>query len=463
MVALTVGLAFGCLPEREDASGARSPAATDPSRPLGAVVFLLDTVRADHLSCYGYERATTPAIDELARKGVIFSQATSYSSWTLPSVVAILAGDYPPLVVDDDKEMKRSLIEEFADAGYRTAAFTESGFVSRRWGMDLGFQHYYETESSRLVELSGSDIEGTFDNARRWLEQNADTPFFLLIHTYEAHMPYAHRDFTQGMDAGRVGPSYELEFLGSVRSGEIVLTLEEREYIRALYDGDILATDRHVGAFLDLMEDLGLGDRAVVVVTSDHGEEMGDEFERFIGDHGHSMRDNLLLVPLVIYDPTREFPNRRIDVQVRSIDVLPTVAELLGVEIEVPVAGRSLVPVLTGSETAHRVAMSGGNREGDSRISIRDGRYKYIATIALAADGGGGPGAPAVPRAQLYDLRADPGEDVNLARVRRRIAGKMALELTRWYNGLGGVPLEVKSEDLDGEQRARLRALGYVD
>jgi arylsulfatase A-like enzyme len=210
------------------------------------------------------------------------------------------------------------------------------------------------------------------------------------------------------------------------------------------------------------MEDLGLSERAVVVVTSDHGEEMGEEFELFIGGHGHSMRDNLLLVPLVIRDPTRAFPERRIDVQVRSIDVIPTVAELLGVQIDAPISGRSLVPILKGSEKAHRVAMSGENNRGPRRISLRDGRYKYVATISPDAESGA-PAALAVPPRQLYDLQSDPREDLNLVGARPRLARTMANALARWYNGLGESPLDATPEVLDEKQLRRLRALGYVD
>jgi arylsulfatase A-like enzyme len=355
--------------------------------------------------------------------------------------------------------MKRSLVEAFAKAGYRTAAFTEGGYVSRRWGMDRGFQHYSEEAHT---EDSTNEIERTFRAARRWLQANRESPFFMLIHTYEAHMPYTNRDFARELDPGRVGPTYELEFLDRVRSGEIALTPEESEYIRALYDGDILSVDRHVGEFLEFLEDLGLGERTVVVVTSDHGEEMGGEFESYIGGHGHSMRDNLLLVPLVIRDPTRTFPERRIDVQVRLIDVIPTIAELLGAQLDAPINGRSLVPILKGNEKAHRVAMSGENNRGAPRISLRDGRYKYVATISPGTDDASF-AALAVPPTQLYDLRSDPGEDFNLVGEQPRLARTMANALARWYNGLGELPTEAAPQVLDQKLLERLRALGYVD
>jgi arylsulfatase A-like enzyme len=448
---------FACSPDPEPPS-----AALDPSRPFGAVVFLLDTVRADRVSSYGYERPTTPSIDALAAQGVSFDQVTSYSSWTLPSAVALLSGNYPRLVLDEDMEMQRSIAEQFAAAGYRTAAFTEGAFVSRRWGMDRGFGHYHETERATLVEKGGSDVEGTFAAATEWLRENASEPFFVLIHTYEAHIPYRNRDFVGDRAPERIGTSFELARKREVERGELELTEAEREYIRDLYDGDILSTDRHVGEFIGLLAELGLDERTVVVVTSDHGEDLGDHFESWIGGHGHSLRDDLLLVPLVIRDPTREFAKSRVDVQVRTLDVLPTVADLLGVALAGELAGRSLLPVMQGEESEHRVAMSGENRRGAARIALRDGRYKYIAAIDQAPREGELLG-PSVPRAQLYDLHADPGETVNLARKRPSLARKFALPLASWFNGLGGPPVEVKSDELDPKLRERLKALGYIE
>lgn len=448
-------LACGSEPEAPSA-------ALDPSRPFGAVVFLLDTVRADRVSSYGYERTTTPAIDALAARGVLFEQVASFSSWTLPSTVALLSGDYPQRVLDDDTEMQRSLAEDFAAAGYRTAAFTEGAFVSRRWGMDRGFRDYHETERATLVEKGGSDVEGTFAAASSWLRENASSPFFLLIHTYEAHIPYRNRDFVGERAPERIGPTFELARKREIERGELVLTEAERDYVRDLYDGDVRSTDRHVGAFLELLAELGLDERTVVAVTSDHGEDMGEHFGSWIGGHGHTLRDDLLLVPLVIRDPTREFAKSRVDLQVRAFDLLPTVAELLGVQVSGELAGRSLLPVMQGEETAHRVAMSGENRRGAARIALRDGRFKYIAAIEHEPREGELPG-PKVPRAQLYDLARDPGETTNLARKRPEVTQRLARSLAAWWNGLGGPPVEVKTNELDPKLRERLKALGYLE
>ncbi len=456
-VCLALAVVLACSPEPEPPS-----AALDPSRPFGAVVFLLDTIRADRVSSYGYERPTTPAIDALAEHGVLFEQVSSFSSWTLPSAVALLSGDYPRLVLDDDMEMQRSLTEALSAAGYRTAAFTEGAFVSRRWGMDRGFRHYHETDRPTLVEKGGSDVEGTFSAAAQWLRDNASSPFFMLIHTYEAHIPYRNRDFVGDRVLERIGPSFELALKREIENGELDLTEAEADYIRDLYDGDIRSADRYVGEFVELLDELGLDERTLVVVTSDHGEDMGERFRGHIGGHGHSLRDELLLVPLVIRDPTRQFAKRRVDVQVRILDVLPTVADLLGVALDGEVAGRSLLPVMMGDEVEHRVAMAGENRRGTARIALRDGRYKYIAAIEKGPPAHEMPGPPA-PRVQLYDLEVDPGETTNLARKRPQLEQQFARQLANWFNELGGPPVEVKTRELDEKLRERLKALGYTD
>jgi arylsulfatase A-like enzyme len=284
----------------------------------------------------------------------------------------------------------------------------------------------------------------------------------MLIHTYEAHIPYRHRDFVEDLDGGRIGESFELSQKGEVESGELVLTDRERDSIGRLYDGDIRSADRHVGQFLALLDELGLRDRTLVAITSDHGEELGDQFESYIGGHGHSMRDNLLMVPLVIADPTRDFVVKEVGVQVRTLDLLPTIAELLGVDATEGIAGRSLVPLLNGEAGAHRLAMSGDNRRGAARIGLRDGRYTYIAVIEQQPSEGGSTG-PMVARVQLYDLAADPGETENLAKKRPRLERKFARTLADWFNRLGGPGVDVKTDELDEEMRARLKALGYID
>jgi len=438
------------------------------AQPLqGAVVILLDTLRADHLSTYGYPRPTSPSIDKLADEGVRFDQAVSNASWTLPSVAALLAGEYPERVFRG--RMTRSLIERFADAGVATAAITEGGYFSRAFGMDLGFGDYREEQGPvRLVaggesgELAtGGGIESTFAQAREWLAAHRDEPFLLVIHTYEVHVPYTRQEFATGMDPGTIGPVFGTDrVIPRLQSGELTLSAAEIDYVTALYDGGVAEADRHVGAWVDYLGELGLRDRTLLIVTSDHGEELNDQFPTRTGDHGHSLHDALLSIPLILVDPTREWPVRQVASQVRLLDVLPTVAELLDVPIDSALDGRSLLPLMRGEESADRTALASQTKAGPKRIALRHMGFKYIATVGPTR-----PGHPLIPQPEsrrLYDLNEDPGETNNIIAERPELAQMLEAELHRQHRELSGSVEPDPEQELDPQLLERLRSLGYV-
>jgi arylsulfatase A-like enzyme len=444
----------------------------EPRRPRGAVLILLDTVRADHVSSYGYTRATTPAIDALAERGVLFERVVSSAPWTLPSVGALLAGRSPPLAFDQDSKLAVSLVERIQDAGFVTGAVTEGGFVSEHFNMDRGFASYSE-ERSPVRVASGDDsapgedgvapcVARVFTQAKDWLRENGSEPFFLLVHTYEAHTPYVDATFAQGMRPGRMGPELKIAYLAALQSGRIRLTPQEQAYGTALYDGDIHVADRYVGELLGYLEELGIAKETLVVVTSDHGEELGGGFEHGIFDHGHSLRDDQLLVPLVLFDPTRDFPDDRITQQVRLIDVVPTVCDLLGVEPDPRATGRSLVPVLEGTEKLDRVAFSSSTSRGPVRVSISDGRYKLIRVLAPATGPiEAFPEGVDVPEIQLFDLQSDPAETTNLAAQMPGLVQELSRDLERWRSEIHDGMVELLPTVDDEELRARLNSLGY--
>jgi arylsulfatase A-like enzyme len=462
IVGSLVCLIVGC--GSPDDEGARAPRG---DRAQGAVVFILDTIRADHVSSYGHDRLTTPAIDVLAEKGVRFEQAVSYAPWTAPSVASILTGAYPAQVFREGK-IAWSLAESFSAAGFSTAAVTEGGYVSRYFGMDRGFDYYHEEETDVPLMVEGRPFnalptgttEKTFRLAREWLDDHADEPFFLVVHTYEAHTPYRSRDFVEGVDAGRLGSELRIEQVNAIREGQLVLTEEEKEYGRALYDGDVRNADRYVGEFMDFLEEKQIADSTVIVVVSDHGEELGDHYERHIFSHGHSLHDDLIRVPLVIYDPTQSGLPKTMPAQVPLLDVLPTVADLLGVQIERPVEGRSLMPLLTGEEQGNRIVMLGDTRWGSLRMGVRDGRYKYIAIVMQQ-----GPPLESlpVPPVQLYDLEQDPGEQINIADAHPQLVRMYSEVLQSWIARMDRPPAETEWDVSDDALLDRLRSLGYVD
>jgi len=451
LAALTASLLPAC-------SGGGAAAETS-GRPRGAIVVLLDTLRADRLSCAGHTRATTPALDALAAEGARFETVVSPAPWTLPSVGALLAAREPRHAFEDG-QLAHSSVAAFARAGFRTAAVTEGAFVSRYFGLDMGFDDWDEEEGSVIVfeeePRSATGIERTFAEARKWLTVHADEPFFLFLHTYEPHTPYNHFEFVAGEAPPRIGYGFGFEHLDRLRTGTLELTTDEHDFVDALYDGDIRSSDRHVGELIAFLRSKGLWEHTLFIVTSDHGEELGAHSTQFVFDHGHSLHDDLVRVPLVMHDPTRDWPVRRIVSQVRLIDVLPTVAERLGVELADDLDGRSLVPLLEGRETEHRLAHLTNTKRGPPRVGLRDGRFKLIVTIGPDA---GEPVLmrPVPPAVQLFDLDADPGERSNLALARPRLVEALRAALDR----MGATSLG--SAIHDAELRERLRSLGYTE
>ncbi len=444
----------------------------------GAILVIIDTARADHMSPYGHRRDTAPGLQELAARGVLFEQVVSYSPWTLPSVAAILAGDRFSRAYDVGKAaLRRSLVEEIQRAGYTTAAITEGGFVSAHFGFDRGFGEFREEQGAVRLEADGESqraqagggIKQTFSLAREWLREHSDERFFLLIHTYEPHTPYQRLFFTTGLPRGELKPVLDGEMLGKIRSGELEIGDSERRYASALYDGGLRVADNELSGLIELLEQIELADRTLLVVTSDHGEELGEHYPQHLGDHGHALFDEQLLVPLVIADPTRSYSRPRVSAQVRSIDVMPTIADLLAVPIA-GVDGRSLVPLMRGEEIRDRIAFGGVTRLTPPRYFIRHGGYKYIESSARA---GAQELSPAPPRIQLYDLRSDPGEQRNLAdedpkRVReyhRRLAEYLSVSqgIPEAEGVEGAESIESATQDLEPALRERLRSLGYVD
>jgi arylsulfatase A-like enzyme len=447
-------IAVGLATLVSSAVGPLVQSATDePAALQGAVLIVLDTVRADRLSAYGHHRPTTPALEALASRGVLFERAIATAPWTLPSVASLLSGRWAKDALDlsgPKALLQGGLAESFREAGFRTAAFTEGGFVSRHYGFDLGFLQYEEDEGP----AKGS-IEKTFEKARRWLAAHRHERFFVLIHTYEAHTPYRRRTFTAGLDPGRVGASLEIPRVSQIREGQFALGAEEMRYIAALYDGGILECDRQIESLLAFLNGIGLRDRTLLVVTSDHGEEFGEHFPRHVAGHGHALVDAQIRVPLIVSNPIERYPVRRVAQQVSLIDVLPTVAEAMAVELP-RVDGVSLLPLMRGEVVPERTLYGGNTNRGPIRSFVRTHRYKYIETTGIDVGKFRGEVAPV----QLYDLRADGGEQANLATSRPELAAQLARRLHEHREGAESRPLD---DDVPDALRDRLRSLGYLD
>jgi len=470
---------------------ARTP--PDESSPPSVVLVSIDTLRPDHLGAYGYERDTSPNLDRLAAGGVLFREAIAQAPETLGSHMSILTGRIPSVhgVTGDLDVLSpscRTLADSFLDAGYRTAAFTEGGYVDGRFGFHRGFQRYHDGDP--VPADPGGDARRTFERARAWLDRFGDRPFFLFVHTYEVHTPYAPPEpYHVFGDPAYDGPYAELVDIPQLLELNALPAAESREHREqavALYDGEIRCTDHHLGGLLDHLERAGLDDRTVVVVLSDHGEEF-DEHGAF-GIHGHTLHDEVIRVPLIVHGPGIA-RGREVARPVALYDLLPTLAELLDLSVPEDLDGVSFAGSLAkeageGVRGSSSRGLVSEDHTGYTRFALRRGRSKYVATEEVAewwvdfliGEEGVARGLPPdaadrivsallEPVAEaLYDLEEDPGEhepgapESELETWRKRVEAlrARAAELAGRYGSR-------EAGALRAEDRQRLSDLGYLD
>ncbi len=439
---------------------------SEPGQPPvhGMILVVLDTVRADRLGVYGHTIPTSPALDKLAADGVVFEHALSHASWTLPAAVGLFSGHYPSRRTFRDDRLRVSSVERLLQAGYQTAAFTEGGFFSAHFGFDRGFELYWEKEGAvRMADHDEGEggVERTFAAASEWLAHNAEEPFFLMVHSYEAHTPYRRRNFAGSPPPG-LAATFEQRDIDRLEKGDLIPDKAGIAYVRALYDGGILAVDTQMGQLRQTLRDLGLHDRTVIVVTADHGEDLAERQPQALGQHGHSLHRALTHIPLIVFDPRRRDGERRVSTQVRLIDVMPTFLELAGLEPMAGASGRSLVPLMDGRETTHRLAFGQIYHRQSGELlqtSISDGEYQLIArpqTASRDAIGGG-------PRAELYRLANDPEQRRNLAGSEGEILVRLVKQLKRHLETMGREGPVTLDAGLPPALKKQLEALGYLE
>ncbi len=341
-----------------------------------AVLYLVDTLRADHLHCYGYERETSPRIDAFAAESIRFENCLGQSTWTMPATASILTGQYPARhgATSEGGSIPASIpsiAERLQAQGWTTGAFVTNGWVSRE---DAGFRRGYDHfKSYRQLgqEMPYERAEVVVDDALAWIEEVADERFFALVHTMDPHHPY---DPVPPFDT-QFGGDYEGTVTG--RYGKVKgehyskLDPEGWQRLRDLYDGEIAYSDREFGRFLDGLDELGRSETTAVFLVSDHGEEFND--------HGGS-HDGLAL----------------------QIDILPTILDVLGCDPDPALPGKSLLDRLRlGPEDAD-VGISETDWWGVYRKAVVVGNTKYVRQWVPEE------------REFLFDLAADPGERENV-------------------------------------------------
>jgi len=417
---------------------------------MNVVLILVDTVRADHIGCYGYFRNTTPHIDSLAAAGTRAEFCQGQSSWTLPTMSSILSGVSPVVHGAGRKGGEFHGISQdvpwlplaFHRAGYRTAAFFNVMFMNEDFGFHRGFQHFdcQGVASGNSLRKAGP----TVDDFLTWVDSGEQTsPFFAAVHLYDPHIPYRAPEpfrslYTDPEYSGEYGDTWGegVSEMVSVNSGAVHVYPEDLANLEALYDGEISYMDSEIGRMLEELRQRGLGDNTLIVLVGDHGEEF---LEHGGIEHGRTLYQEITRVPLVFSGPGFN-GGRVISESVSQMDVAGTIASAAGIDFSV---SEPAVDLSGTVDPAREIPASGvlWRPEGDLVSIVSDG-YKVIWYVEEDTT-------------EAYALMSDPAEMEPLVPPP---SGIQAAEFYWSTPPVGAAPLVDFSETAGRE----LRNLGYI-
>ncbi|MGA2002692.1 MAG: sulfatase-like hydrolase/transferase [Terriglobales bacterium] len=408
-------------------------AAQTPAKPAPNVVLItIDTLRADHVGCYGYTKIKTPNIDGLAADGARFERAFAVVPVTLPSHTTMLTGTYPMLSGMHDFSANKlsstqpTMASVLKQSGYATGAVIAAAVLDSRFGLNQGFDFYYDHfDFSRLNEANLDEMERpgnvVADVALDWVEKNWQKKFFLWMHLYDPHYPY--------------NPPEPYK----------------HEYAAQPYDGEIAFADEQVGRLLRYLKEKGIYQNTVIVLAGDHGESLGEHGER---THGFFIYNATMHVPLIVRVP-ESTGARTVSDTVSLVDLMPTVLGAVGIAVPTQVQGKSLLALVRGgeSDTAERDR----NVYGETYLprihfnwselrGAENAKYHFIDA----------------PRPELYDLAKDPGEVHNLLAEKKAVAEEMQAKLAAMIRDYSAGKELAEKTGLDPALMDRLKSLGYA-
>jgi arylsulfatase A-like enzyme/Tfp pilus assembly protein PilF len=402
------------------------------SRPVNVLLVTMDTLRADHVGCYGYPLIKTPTLDALARDGVRYDRAIAQVPLTWPSHAAILTGTYPFQNGVQDftgqplSPQFRTLAQAFKQRGYATGAVVSSFVLDRSWGLARGFDFYDDAFAGSAflhkdVGLVDRKAAESVDQALSWLKKNRQRPFFLWLHLYDPHSPYDPPE------------PYKTEYKGRP------------------YDGEIAYADAQLGRLITWLKENALYDRALIVFLSDHGESLGDHGEK---EHGFFVYDSTVRVPLIVKPPGAHQAAVTAS-PVETIAVAPTILELAGIHDSIQkqfqanalAMQRVQAPENKKAENAYSETFYPFSSFGWSPLhSLQSGRYQYVEA----------------PTPELYDVIADPEEKHNIAGQQSAVVDVFKEKLKQRLSHDPFVKNAKAGPGLSADAAERLRALGYV-
>jgi len=424
------------------------------------LMIVVDTLRWDHVGCYGYARDTTPAVDRLAADAARFERAYSTASWTIPAVGSMISGLYPShhTAISFDRELPGeidTLAEILRGEGYATAGIVSHSAIDSSHNFDQGFDVFLESEARGHDYVSTPGVTGQAVDQLVALS-SGDAPFFLFVHYFDPHYNYRrHPEF--GFAAPSAGRLTGEEPMADLRRMEEELTQDETQFLRDLYDEEIRFTDAGIGRLLDRFTDLGQLENTIVVFTSDHGEEFLDHAH--LG-HTRSLYEELVRVPLIIRDPSRTGPGHVVQRPVSVVSLTPTLLDLVGID-----------PDSLGFQAGSlRADLAGEDGVGAAQIfcevdfvplrksrlvpevhkrTVIEERHKLIRdeTSGLV---------------EVYDLETDPGELRDLHELRPEQAERLSRSLERAIEHASSGEVDPSMRLIDDAEIERLKSLGYV-
>ena len=442
-----------CLAVCLSGCGRKPPRGEGPN----LLIVSVDTLRADHVSCYGYERETTPNIDRLASQGHRFDSAYTTVPTTLPAHASLFTSLYPSqLSVRRNGEKVPAgvvmLAQILQSSGFTTAGFVSAIPMDARYGLGRGFQTYVDIGGDVRREIPA---EETLSKATRWLKRHGNDQFFLFVHFYDPHTWYhAPERFRKKLGAPDEQEPPARQFVPNPEE----FTPERIEEIITAYDAEIAYADWAVGELLTQLARVGVEDNTIVVVLSDHGESLDELLTRYgyVFDHGEFLYAHQLEIPLIIRTPEEISQGEGIvhEVSVSILDVMPTILDILQIDPPESMEGRSLLPMLRGKPASYEPLFSERRAYqeppkpylADAGYSVIEGEWHLISSSGGAVE--------------LYNLLDDPGESSNLGGEQEKVE-PLRSELQQWLARIR--PLFGPSRfETDKEAVKRLKDLGYA-
>jgi arylsulfatase A-like enzyme len=419
------------------------------------ILISIDTLRADHLGCYNYPRNTSPNIDKFREDAVLFRRCIVQSSSTLASHASMLTS----LILSHHRayftrsqalsDYIMTAAEYLKGQGFHTVSFNDGGQIAPEFGLNRGFDLYESRKPGKPSYHQG--FKAIVDRSLAWLDSHSGGTFFMFLHTYETHHPYTpadeHLKLFEKDYKGSLPKDISVPLIKRINNGEVPLLEEDKQHIINTYDAEIRSMDESFGRLIRYLQEKKLYAKTMIVFTSDHGEEFGEH--GVWGMHSHTLFNDQLHVPLIVKFPASRFAALNVKPMVRSIDIFPTLVDMLGGKMQEQFEGVSLMPLVRGEKSSDTLIA----------ISQRDMQKTFVRNYWSVIKG-----KWKLYDSRLYDLLKDPGEltDVSGASAANREIKNHLERFAMNFMRRKMRKFKTKKIKVSDELKKKLETLGYI-